>query len=156
MLYLRRAGAIGIFHEPAGGRNRPATVCATERLLTRAPSDSFIVALHDTLPVALVAFLHAVNALANGVAGLFGTDAESAVLAVHVVVNGIAQNRETIGDAGIAFEAGNTADLKDKLAQLLTDPARIMAFGGKAQQRINEVYNWERVVDQLELVYEDL
>jgi glycosyltransferase involved in cell wall biosynthesis len=73
-----------------------------------------------------------------------------------VVVNGIEQNRETIGDAGIAFEAGDAADLKDKLEQLLKDPERIRTYGDKAQQRINNVYNWERVVDRLEQVYENV
>lgn len=39
--------------------------------------------------------------------------------------HGIEQNRKTIGDAGIAFEAGDALDLKDKLELLLNDPARI-------------------------------
>ena len=73
-----------------------------------------------------------------------------------VVVNGIEQNRETIGDAGIAFEAGDAADLKKKLELLLKDPARIDTMGEMAQRRINNFYNWERVIDELEQVYENL
>jgi glycosyltransferase involved in cell wall biosynthesis len=70
-----------------------------------------------------------------------------------VVVNGIPQNRETIGDAGLAFEAGNSDDLRRILAELLADPERVAALGKQARQRIVEVYNWERVVDELEEMY---
>ncbi|HSN74923.1 MAG TPA: glycosyltransferase family 4 protein [Anaerolineae bacterium] len=73
-----------------------------------------------------------------------------------VVVNGIPQNRETIGDAGIAFEAGNPLDLRARLAELLVDRSRIAAIGQQAQARIRDVYNWERVVDELERMYGDL
>ncbi len=73
-----------------------------------------------------------------------------------VVVNGIEQNRETIGDAGVAFAAGDTRDLRKQLASLLDDLDRIKNLGEKAHKRINDVYNWERVVDKLEQVYEVL
>lgn len=73
-----------------------------------------------------------------------------------VVVNGILQNRETIGDAGVAFDAGDAKDLRAKLAELLRDDERVAALGGKARRRIDEVYNWEHVVDQLEQLYESL
>jgi glycosyltransferase involved in cell wall biosynthesis len=70
-----------------------------------------------------------------------------------VVVNGIDQNRETIGDAGIAFQAGDVDDLRQNLEHLLSDPDRIQTLGSRARERITSVYNWERVVDQLEEVF---
>lgn len=73
-----------------------------------------------------------------------------------VVVNGIPQNRETIGDAGIAFEAGNAADLRAKLTELLAERSRIAALGQQAQARIQDVYNWDKVVDELEQMYRTL
>jgi glycosyltransferase involved in cell wall biosynthesis len=73
-----------------------------------------------------------------------------------VVVNGIEQNRETIADAGVAFAEGDARDLREKLASLLDDPDRVEKLGEKAQRRIHDVYNWERVVDQLEQVYASL
>lgn len=73
-----------------------------------------------------------------------------------VIVNGIEQNRETIGDAGIAFEAGNVDDLRRQLQALLADRSRIRELGNCARHRIETVYNWERVVDELELVYQKL
>lgn len=73
-----------------------------------------------------------------------------------VVVNGIQQNRETIGDAGVAFEAGNPGDLREKLHHLLAHPAEIEKLGEAARARIETVYNWEKVVDQLEDLYDGL
>lgn len=73
-----------------------------------------------------------------------------------VVVNGIEQNRETIGEAGVAFEAGDAEDLRCQLERLLQDPNRIRQLGELARQRIETVYNWERVVDELEQMYETL
>jgi glycosyltransferase involved in cell wall biosynthesis len=73
-----------------------------------------------------------------------------------VVVNGIDQNRETIGEAGVAFEAGDVADLQKTLSALLQNPAEIDKFGALALQRIKDVYDWERVVDQLEDVLSPL
>lgn len=70
-----------------------------------------------------------------------------------VLVNGIEQNRETIGDAGFAFEAGSVDDLRRMLGDLLADPGKIEAYGKKARQRIIDVYDWEHVVDRLEDVY---
>lgn len=73
-----------------------------------------------------------------------------------VVVNGIEQNRETIGEAGIAFAAGDASDLRQQLATLLQDPAQIAAYGDLARRRISDVYNWERVVDELDAVLSTL
>lgn len=73
-----------------------------------------------------------------------------------VVVNGIEQNQETIGDAGIAFDAGDAEDLRRQLESLLKDPERIRCLGHQARQRIETIYNWDRVVDELEGLYQTL
>lgn len=73
-----------------------------------------------------------------------------------VVVNGIEQNRETIGDTGLAFEAGNPVDLQKKLDELLNNQDEIIRLGKLAQERIETVYNWEKVVDQLDQLYTNL
>jgi glycosyltransferase involved in cell wall biosynthesis len=70
-----------------------------------------------------------------------------------VVVNGIAQNLETIGAAGVACAPGDVADLRTKLAALLLDPAQALELGKMARNRIAQVYNWDVVVDQLEALY---
>lgn len=73
-----------------------------------------------------------------------------------VVVNGIEQNRETIGDAGIAFAENNADDLRSQLSTLLDDPQQIDELGKQARQRIEKVYNWDVVIDQLAQVYNQL
>lgn len=73
-----------------------------------------------------------------------------------VVVNGIEQNRETIGDAGLPFKAGDVDDLKQVLERLLADRQLIADYGQKARQRIEDVYNWEKIVDRLEELYQKM
>ena len=73
-----------------------------------------------------------------------------------VVVNGIEQNRETIGEAGIAFKAGDSSDLAHVLDQLLRDQGRIQKLGCDARHRIDTIYNWETVIDRLEDVFTTL
>lgn len=73
-----------------------------------------------------------------------------------VVVNGIPQNIETVGDAGLVFDAGSVEHLAEILSDLLADPQRITDFGLKARQRIETVFNWENVVDQLEDLFENV
>ena len=70
-----------------------------------------------------------------------------------VIVNGIDQNRETIGEAGVACAPNEVADLRAKLADLLGNPAEARRLGEMARNRIEQVYNWEVVVDQLEALY---
>ena len=73
-----------------------------------------------------------------------------------VVVNGIEQNVETVGDAGLACKANDTADMRALLAGLLEEPERIAELGHLARERIEQVYDWEVVVDQLEQMYWEL
>jgi len=73
-----------------------------------------------------------------------------------VVVNGIEQNLATIGDAGVATAPNDVNSLRDTLVALIHDPARVRALGSQARQRIEQHYNWESVVDQLEHMYKKL
>jgi glycosyltransferase involved in cell wall biosynthesis len=70
-----------------------------------------------------------------------------------VVVNGIDQNVETIGDAGIACKPGDIADMQTQLSSLLDDRPRIGRLGAEARRRIMAVYDWNAVVDRLEQLY---
>lgn len=69
------------------------------------------------------------------------------------VVNGIAENRETIGDAGIAYAENDTDALAAALQRLVDDPSRAKRLGHAARERVRTVYNWDRVTDALEAVY---
>jgi len=71
-----------------------------------------------------------------------------------VVASDIAQNRETVGEAGLTFRSQDAQDLSQVLAGALATPERARQFGSAALERINTVYNWDRVIDQLEALYQ--
>jgi len=77
-------------------------------------------------------------------------------LGAGVLVNGIPENLETIGDAGFSYTANDPADLRRQLERLLADPALVRERGRRARERVHTTYNWDRVTDQLELVYHHL
>lgn len=73
-----------------------------------------------------------------------------------VVVNGIAENRATIGDAGVAFEPGNVAELRSILAEILEDPQRLRELGERSERRVRSHYSWERITDEFEELFDAL
>lgn len=68
-----------------------------------------------------------------------------------VVVNGTAENRETIADAGVAYDsASGAAGLRPLLQRLVDDPARRDDLARRAAERARTVYSWEAVTDRYE------
>ena len=72
------------------------------------------------------------------------------------VVSGIEQNLETIGKAGLSFVPGDVSGLLRILDMLIRDPDRVRALGCEARRRVEQVYDWDVVVDQFEEVYMSL
>ena len=70
-----------------------------------------------------------------------------------VVVSDIPENSEVVGDAGIRFKSGSVEDLTSVIDRVDGDPALVAAEGDKAVTRVDEAYNWDRVVDSLEKTY---
>jgi glycosyltransferase involved in cell wall biosynthesis len=72
-----------------------------------------------------------------------------------VVVNGIAENRETIGNAGIWYDGteGSRA-LQAVLERLLQSPGEAERLRGLARQRVSQRFQWDRIVDQYEALFE--
>ena len=62
-----------------------------------------------------------------------------------VVVQGIPENLETVGDAGLSFEPGRVDELAAHLQRLLDDPEAAGAWGAKARARVREVYDWDDI-----------
>jgi glycosyltransferase involved in cell wall biosynthesis len=73
-----------------------------------------------------------------------------------VLVNGIAENRETIGDAGFSYAPNDVAELRRELARLLADPALVRAAGERARARVQQLFSWDRVTDALEALYAEM
>jgi glycosyltransferase involved in cell wall biosynthesis len=73
-----------------------------------------------------------------------------------VVVNGIPENLETIGDAGLAFTRNDPADLRRILQMLIDFPGAVDVYRARARQRVMDVYNWDTIALQHERVYRSL
>jgi glycosyltransferase involved in cell wall biosynthesis len=60
------------------------------------------------------------------------------------------ENMEAIGDAGIIYT--DETDLAEKLQRVLRDGSLVHSYRNRAQARVQEMYDWDYVVDR----YEDL
>jgi glycosyltransferase involved in cell wall biosynthesis len=69
-----------------------------------------------------------------------------------VIVQGIPENLETIGGAGLSFEPGRPEQLAALLSGILDDEAELRRWGEAARSRVEAVYDWERITDQFEAV----
>ncbi len=61
------------------------------------------------------------------------------------------ENMEAIGDAGIAYADEN--DLAEKLQRVLRDGSLVHSYRNRAQARVQELYDWDYVVDQYERLF---
>lgn len=71
-----------------------------------------------------------------------------------VIVNGIPENLETIGDAGLAFARDDARDLQRVLQTLIDDPDRVEHYRVLARQRVMEAYNWDTIALSHEQLYQ--
>lgn len=82
---------------------------------------------------------------------------EAMAMGTAVVVNGTAENRETIADAGLAYASEDgAAALAPVLARLLANPAERDRLAREAAERASAVYSWEAVTDQYEALLQEL
>lgn len=94
-----------------------------------------------------------IYAFASGVGGTHPALLEAMAFGNCVVVNDMAANLETVGDAALPYAgAGGAGDLARALAQALANPALVEDYRQRAAHRAKTVYSWDAVTDQ----YEDL
>lgn len=62
-----------------------------------------------------------------------------------VLVNGIAENLETIHDSGVAYEENKLDELKNKMELLLNDKKLVEQYRSKAYHHAQLNYNWDAV-----------
>ena len=72
-----------------------------------------------------------------------------------VIVNGIPENLNTIGDAGLAFAPGQAGELRSLLEQVLEDDGRLASLGAAARERVQAHYDWDRITDSFEQLLEE-
>ena len=70
------------------------------------------------------------------------------------IASDIPENREVIGEAGLLFQNKNVDSLEEALERAIANPADGCELGAKARRRVQALFNWDRVVDQLEDLYE--
>lgn len=66
----------------------------------------------------------------------------------------IPENREVVGEAGLLFWNKDVSDLELELNRALNNMSAVSELGLKGQRRVQGLFCWERVVDQLEVLYE--
>jgi glycosyltransferase involved in cell wall biosynthesis len=64
------------------------------------------------------------------------------------------ENIEAIGDAGIAY--ADEFDLTEKLQRVLRDGSLVQSYRHRAQLRVQQFYDWDRVVDEYEQLFREL
>ncbi|MDA0244196.1 MAG: DUF1972 domain-containing protein [Chloroflexi bacterium] len=87
----------------------------------------------------------------SGVGGTHPALTEAMAFGSCVIVNNTAENLETIGSAGFAYEGVQGADaLHSVLADLLAQTELVEEYGRLARQRALTTYSWETVTDSYE------
>ena len=61
------------------------------------------------------------------------------------------ENLEAVGEAGIAYRDAD--ELAAQLQRVLRDGSLVNAYRQRAQKRVREHYDWERVVDRYEELF---
>ena len=62
------------------------------------------------------------------------------------------ENMEVVGEAGVPYI--DEFDLSEKLQRVLRDGSLVQAYRNRAQHRIQTHYDWDRVVDQYEQLFQ--
>ncbi len=87
----------------------------------------------------------------SGVGGTHPALVEAMAFGNCVITHNTAENLETIGDAGLAYNGKvGAVDLKRVLQDLIDQPDQIEYYRIKAKQRAHSAYSWETVTDAYE------
>jgi glycosyltransferase involved in cell wall biosynthesis len=72
---------------------------------------------------------------------------------IPCLASDIPENREVVGDAGLLFRNKDVDDLEQRLDWALSNADAVAQLAAKGRARVQELFTWERVVDQLEALY---
>jgi glycosyltransferase involved in cell wall biosynthesis len=72
---------------------------------------------------------------------------------IQCLSSDIPENREVLGDAGLLFRNKDVDDLNKQMDAALSDVAAGTQLAAAGRKRAQELFSWERVVDQLEDLY---
>lgn len=68
----------------------------------------------------------------------------------------IKENMQVLDDeVSISFHSGDIYDLEEKLVFFINNPALVKTMGEKAMEKAWAKFSWDKIVNQIEMVYED-
>ncbi len=73
-----------------------------------------------------------------------------------VVVNGIPEQLETIGDSGVHYRMNDLEDLKQKVQELIDNPQLRDYYARRTQKRVEKYYRWEDVINRYEILLKEV
>ena len=73
-----------------------------------------------------------------------------------VLVNGIPENIETLGGTGFHYKENDIDDLVLKMKMLINQPNIIEKTGNDCRERVQKVYNWDKVALQYMTIFNNL
>lgn len=73
-----------------------------------------------------------------------------------VVVNGIPEQLETIGDSGVYYRMNDLEDLKQKVQELIDNPALRDLYAERTQKRVEKYYRWQDVINRYEILLKEV
>lgn len=71
------------------------------------------------------------------------------------VTSDVPECADVLGNAGLTFKKGDSADLRRVLREVLADPEGTVHLGGIARERVNSAYDWDSVVERTLALYRD-
>lgn len=85
--------------------------------------------------------------------GLSITILEAMSYGTCVLISNIPENLETIDHSGFSFETKDVDDLFEKIVYLLDFSEGVKRRGERGREFIRENFNWDRIVEETEMVY---
>lgn len=79
---------------------------------------------------------------------------EPMVIGVPMVAHKVGQAAEFVGDAGVLVQPDDLYGMASAVSTLLRDPARRAYLGQQGQARVWQCFNWERLSQTAEAVYQ--
>jgi glycosyltransferase involved in cell wall biosynthesis len=70
-----------------------------------------------------------------------------------IIVSDIPENLEVIGEGALTFRTGDVGDLARVITEIDGDPDAAGRYGARALARARESFDWQKIVDRLEMVY---
>ncbi len=71
-----------------------------------------------------------------------------------VLAADIPENKEALGNCGFYCRRNSLQDLEKKLTYLLKNPRVLKSMGARAQKRVRENFDWDKITEQVEDVYQ--